>query len=71
MEHRGLYYETNRCRWRVRLYYQQRLIWRSYHYDKEEALSTLSKARDFRRRLAKGDQLLSLYNPPKRIEDLL
>ena len=71
MKYRGLYYEEDRRRWRVRLYYQQELIWRSYHYDEHEALRALRKAQDFRRRLVKAGQLQTLREPPKQIQDLL
>jgi len=67
----GLYYEHARNRWRVRLYYQQRMVWRSYHYCREEAEKALSKAQEYRLKLVKSGQLKTLNKPPKNVTDLL
>lgn len=68
---RGLFYEQERKRYRVRLYYQQHMIWRSYHYDYEEALSALRNAQDLRRKLIKDGRLKRLDRPPQNLKDLL
>lgn len=68
---RGIYYERQRRRYRVRLYYCQTVFWRTYHTNLEGALRGLSIAR--RARLQYVRNLSS--QPPKQlpmsVEDLL
>jgi hypothetical protein len=68
---RGLYYERARNRWRVRLFYQQKLIWRSYHYNERQALEALQHANLYRMKLAKSGKLKTLNRPPSHLRDLL
>lgn len=41
---RGIWYEPDRNRYRVRLYRRSQVVWRSYHFHIEEALEALSSA---------------------------
>lgn len=68
---RGIYFERGRRRWRVRLFYQQQLVWRSYHYSESEAKRALAQANEYRLKLVKSGKLKTLEVPPRRIEDLL
>ena len=41
---KGIYFEVERGRYRVRLYRRSNVIWRTYHFTLEEALEALSAA---------------------------
>ena len=41
---RGIFYERERKRFRVRLYRRSHVVWRSYHFQLDEALKALSSA---------------------------
>jgi hypothetical protein len=44
----GLTYESCRQRYRVRLYYRQKVVWRSYHPTLHEARQALMQAHEHR-----------------------
>lgn len=41
---RGIYFEQERKRYRVRLYRRSHVVWRSYHFNLCEAIEALSSA---------------------------
>ena len=41
---RGIYFEQERSRYRVRLYRRSHVVWRSYHFHLDDALEALSSA---------------------------
>lgn len=45
---RGLFYEAQRDRYRVRLYYRREILWHTYHSERAEAFQTLADAQKFR-----------------------
>jgi hypothetical protein len=52
---KGLWYETNRNRWRVRLYEGRRIKHLSYHYDHAEAVRVFQLARAYEPHLRRID----------------
>ena len=58
---RGIYYEEGRNRYRVRLYYNQKIIWRTYHQTIEAAVAALDDAKTYRRGLVRA---LAKQAPP-------
>jgi hypothetical protein len=68
---RGIFFEESRNRYRVRLYYCQQVVWRSYHPDLSEAEETLAVAKNYRRELVRERAKQPPPEPPKTITDLL
>lgn len=68
---RGIYYEAKRRRYRVRLYYGQRILWRSYHTTLEAAVEQLENAKRYRRTLLLGGNLKRPTQPPSALTDLI
>ncbi len=52
---KGIYFEADRNRFRVRLYLRQRVIHRSYHRDLRDALEALRRAKARREALKTSD----------------
>lgn len=50
---RGVFFEESRSRYRVRLYFRQNVIWRTYHDDPAAAIVALKQARAYRRSYAR------------------
>ena len=68
---RGIFYEPHRNRYRVRLYYCQQVVWRSYHDELASALAELHKAHDHRRRFVRQLVNRPKKEPPRTLKDLL
>lgn len=54
---KGIYFEADRNRFRVRLYLQQQVVHRSYHRDLRDAIDALRRARDEREELRSRRQM--------------
>ncbi len=46
---RGLFFDEERQRWRVRLYRDKEIFWLSYHRSEQEAINTLMEAKAARK----------------------
>jgi hypothetical protein len=68
---RGVFFEPRRNRYRVRLYYCQDVVWRSYHPCLETALEELYKARRHRLQYVRGLGSVPPKCLPKHLKDLL
>ena len=54
---RGIYHERRRGRYRVRLYYNQRVLWRTYHSSPAEAIDALHRGITLRKELLRQGML--------------
>ena len=68
---RGVFFEPKRNRYRVRLYYCQRVIWRSYHACPYDATEELRRAQVHRLEFVRALSTQQKRCPPKRLEDLI
>lgn len=67
----GIYYETRRARYRVRIYYCQTVVWRTYHDNRADALKALQEAIAYRRQYVRELVCRTQKPPPKTLLDLL
>jgi hypothetical protein len=68
---RGVFFEEDRNRYRVRLYFRQNVIWRSYHDNPAAALEALKSAREYRRSHARTCPRPKPPTLPQTVLDLL
>ena len=60
---KGVFYDTTRKRYRVRIYRHSEPVWCSYHYDYPSAISAHSLAKEARvHRIANEGQIISADN---------
>ena len=67
---RGIYFEEERCRYRVRLYRRSHVVWRTYHFHLEDALEALSSALEAQAAWRPQDQTKKVRPIPQNIMDL-
>jgi hypothetical protein len=67
---RGIYFEEERCRYRVRLYRRSHVVWRTYHFHLEDALEALSSALEAQAAWRPQDQTKKVRPIPQKIMDL-
>ncbi len=60
---KGLFYDCERKRFRVRLYHDKQVFWLSYHKEQEVAIDTLEKAKKLRTALEPCDGPDPLLEP--------
>lgn len=65
---KGVYYEKNRKRYRIRLHYKQKIVWLTYHKRKHEALQTINIAKAHQEKIAREEN--SVKNP-KELKELI
>ena len=60
---RGLWFEEERNRWRVRLYKDKSVFWLSYHETEDEALDTMERAKGLRSKYKKLNTKAPVLEP--------